>query len=206
MFENHNKYLELLMSIVKENNVTTSAELQKLLYNEDGSYREEVVGNTIKEMKEDMEPSYNNSEPTDLSDLTNLSDDELYDSLPEILFDDDLCGAKKIAHIAYEFDMEFGNGGVSQYFANTRGEHALELAESLEKVGATKYAKACDEFIKQYNIKPEDFNDNIKNYFDVAESMYPYDELESAIEELYMTDLLQDYIVKYVRENASDIF
>lgn len=193
------------MSIVKENNVSTPKELQKLLYNEDGSYREEVVGYIHKELKENMELSCNNSEPTDLGDLTNLSDDELYDSLSEILFDDELNGAKKVAHIVYEFDMEFGNGGVSQYFANTRGEHTLELAESLEKVGATKYAKVCDEFIKKYNIKPSDFNDNIKDYFKIAESMYPYEELESAIEEFYMTDLLQDYIVKYVRENASEI-
>lgn len=205
MFENHNKYLELLMSIVRENNVTTPADLQKLLYNEDGSYREEVVGRIHKEMKENMEQTLNYSEPTDFSNLIDLSDDELYDSLPEILFDDDLCGAKKIAHIAYEFDMEFGNGGVSQYFANTRGEHALELAESLEKVGATKYAKACDDFIKKYNIKPSDFDDNINDYFKFAEAMYPYEELESAIEEFYMTDMLQDYIIKYVRGHASEI-
>jgi len=205
MFENHNKYLEFLMSIVKENNVTTSAELQKLLYNEDGSYREEVVGCIHKELKENMEQSSNNTEPTDFSNLTDFSDDELYDSLPEYLFDDDLSGAKKIAHIVYEFDMEFGNGGVSQYFANTRGEHTNELVSALEAVGATQYAKVCGEFIEKYNIKPEDFNDNIKNYFKIAESMYPYEELENAIDEFYMTDILQDYIIKYVRDNASEI-
>lgn len=147
-------------------------------------------------------PSY---EPMDFSDLSKISDDDIYDNLNEILFDDNMNDVKKVAHIVFEFDMEFGNGGVSQYFANTRGEHTLELAECLEKVGATKYAKVCDEFIKKYNIRPEDFNDNIKNYFKIAESMYPYEELESAIEEFYMTDLLQDYIIKYVRENASEI-
>lgn len=205
MFENHSKYFDQFMSIVKENNATTSEEIQKLFFNEDGTFREEVVGHIIKEMKDDMEQSSNNSEPTDFSDLSKLSDDELFDSLPEILFDDGLSGAKKIAHISYEFDMEFGNGGVSQYFANTRGEHTLELAECLEKVGATKYAKACDDFIKKYNIKPSDFDDNINDYFKIAEAMYPYEELESAIEEFYMTDMLQDYIIKYVRGNASEI-
>ena len=203
MFEN---MFDNIKKVIDDNRDKSSEELDKMFFDENGKPNEELFGYSIDDLRNEILNLSKSFKSTDFSNLTDFSDDELYDSLPEYLFDDDLSGAKKIAHIAYEFDMEFGNGGVSQYFANTRGEHALELAESLEKVGATKYAKACDEFIKQYNIKPEDFKDNIKNYFDVAESMYPYDELESAIEEFYMTDLLQDYIVKYVRENASDIF
>ncbi len=202
MFE---KLLDSIKNAIDANSDKTPEERDKMFFDENGKPREEVFGSVFEDIKKELSgfvPSY---EPMNFSDLSKISDDDIYDNLHEILFDDNMNDVKKVAHIVFEFDMEFGNGGVSQYFANTRGEHTLELAESLEKVGATKYAKACDGFIKKYNIKPSDFNDNIKNYFDVAESMYPYDELESAIEEFYMTDMLQDYIVKYVRENASEI-
>ena len=202
MFEN---LFDNIKKVIDDNRDKSSEELDKMFFDENGKPNEELFGYSIDDLRNEILNLSKSFKPTDFSNLTDFSDDELYDSLPEYLFDDDLSGAKKIAHIVYEFDMEFGNGGVSQYFANTRGEHTLELAECLEKVGAIKYAKACDGFIKKYNIKPSDFNDNIKNYFDVAESMYPYEELESAIEEFYMTDMLQDYIVKYVRENASEI-
>lgn len=202
MFE---KLFDNIKKAVDDNRDKTPEELDKMFFDENGKPNQELFGFSLEDLKTELSAFKESYVSTDFSDLTNLSDDELYDALPEILFDDGLSGAKKIAHIVYEFDMEFGNGGVSQYFANTRGEHTLELAEALEKIGATKYAKACDEFVGKYNIKPEDFNDNIKNYFKVAESMYPYDELENVIEEFYMIDLLQDYIVKYVRENATDI-
>lgn len=202
MFE---KLFDNIKKAVDDNKDKTPEELDKMFFDETGKPNEALFGFSLEDLKNELSAFKDSYVPTDFSDLTKLSDDELYDSLPEILFDDDLDGAKKIAHIVYEFDMEFGNGGVSQYFANTRGEHTLELASALKAVGATKYANACDEFIKKYNIKPEDFNDNIKNYFKIAESMYPYDELENAIEEFYMTDILQDYIIKYVRENANQI-
>ncbi len=202
MFE---KLFDNIKKVVDDNKDKTPEELDKMFFDENGKPNEALFGFSLEDLKTELSAFKASYEPTDYSDLTKLSDDELYDSLPEFLFDDEMNDVKKVAHIVYEFDMEFGNGGVSQYFANTRGEHTLELAESLEKVGATKYAKACDKFIKKYNIKPSDFDDNIKNYFKIAESMYPYEELESAIEEFYMTDLLQDYIVKYVRDNATEM-
>ena len=177
-----------------------------MFFDENGYPNEALLGFSVDDLRNELLNISKSYEPTDFNDLTKFSDDELYDSLPELLFDDEnMSKAKKIVHIVYEFDMEFGNGGVSQYFANTRGEHTLELVSALEAVGATQYAKVCGEFIEKYNIKPEDFNDNIKNYFDIAESMYPYEELENAIEEFYMNDILQDYIIKYVRANASEI-
>ena len=47
--------------------------------------------------------------------------------------------------------------------------------------------------------------DSIENYFEVAEKMYPYSELEVLIDEIYITDSLQDYLIKYIRENIDEI-
>ena len=154
-------------------------ELDKLFFDENGKPNENIFGNAFEEIKAHASKFKAAFEPMDLSDLTELSDDDIYDNLPMILFDDDANDTKKIARIAYEFDAEFGNGGVSQYFANTRGEFVLELASALEAIGAVKYAKSCDEFIKKYSIRPENFDDTIKDYFKVAESLYPYKELET---------------------------
>lgn len=202
MFEN---LFDSIKKAIDDNKDKSPEELDKLFFDENGKPNEDLFGCSIDDLRNEIINLSKSFEPTDFSDLTKYSDDELFDNLPEFLFDNDLSGAKKTAHIVFEFDMEFGNGGVSQYFANTRGEHTNELATSLEAVGAIQYARVCGEFIKKYNIKPEDFNDNIKNYFKIAESMYPYEELENAIDEFYMTDMLQDYIVKYVRANASEI-
>lgn len=202
MFEN---LFDNIKKVIDDNKDKSSEELDKMFFDENGKPNEELFGYSIDDLRNEILNLGKSFEPTDFSNLSDFSDDELYDFLPELLFDDDLSGAKKTAHVVYEFDMEFGNGGVSQYFANTRGEHTNELASALEAVGATQYAKVCGEFIKKYNIKTEDFNDNIKNYFKIAESMYPYEELEKAIDEFYMTDMLQDYIIKYVRDNSSEI-
>ena len=190
-----------IKKVVEDNSDKSPEELNKMFFDENGKPNKELFGNNLEELKAELSAFKLSYEPTDFSDLTKFSDDELYDCLPGLLFDDEMNDVKKVAHIVYEFDMEFSNGGVSQYFVNTRGEHTNELASALEAIGATQYAKVCDEFIKKYNIKPEDFNDNVKNYFKVAESLYPYDELEKAIDEFYMTDFLQEYIIKFVREN-----
>ncbi len=195
--------LDEIEKFIKELEGKSSEDFKEMFSSKDGKSKAALFGDFFAVIEDDLAAAKAASKSTDFSDLTKLSDDALFDCLPELLFgDEDMSEAKKTAHIVYEFDMEFGNGGVSQYFANTRGEHTLELAASLEKIGATKYAKACEAFIKKYNIKPGDFDDSIKDYFKVAEGMYPYDELENAIEEFYMNDLLQDYIIKYVRENA----
>ena len=194
-----------IKKIIDENTDKSPEELDKLFFDENGKPNENIFGNAFEEIKAQASKFKSTFEPIDLSNLSELSDDDIYDNLPMILFDDDANDVKKIARITYEFDAEFSNGGASQYFANTRGKFALELATALEAIGAVKYAKTCYEFIKKYNIRPEDFDDTNKDYFKVAESLYPYKELETFIDEFYLTDPLQDYVIKYVRAHASEI-
>lgn len=192
--------------VIDENMDKPPEELDKMLFDENGKPNEELFGNAFEKIKAEISNLNITYEPTDFSDLSEMSDDDVYDNLPMILFDDDnLNDEKKIAHIVFEFETEYANGGASQYFTNTRGEHISELVNALETVGALKYAKACDDFIKKYDIKPDNFDDSMKNYFEVAENMYPYNELETVIDEFYTTDFLQDYLIKYIRLNAAKI-
>lgn len=195
-----------IKKVIDENMDKSPEELDKMFFDENGKPNEELFGNAFEKIKAEISNLNITYEPTDFSDLNKMSDDDIYDTLPMILFDDDnLNDEKKIAHIVFEFEAEYSNGGVSQYFANTRGEHISELVNALETVDALKYAKACDDFINKYDIKSDDFDDSIENYFEVAEKMYPYSELEALIDEIYITDSLQDYLIKYIRENIGEI-
>ena len=150
MFEN---LFDNIKKAIDDNRDKSPEELDKMFFDENGKPNEALFGFSVDDLRNELLNISKSYEPTDFNDLTKFSDDELYDSLPELLFDDEnMSKAKKIVHIVYEFDMEFGNGGVSQYFANTRGEHTLELVSALEAVGATQYAKVCGEFIEKYNI------------------------------------------------------
>lgn len=192
--------------VIDENMDKPPEELDKMFFDENGKPNEELFGNAFEKIKAEISNLNITYEPTDFSDLSEMSDDDIYDNLPMILFDDDnLNDEKKIAHIVFEFETEYANGGASQYFTNTRGEHISELVNALETVGALKYAKACEDFIKKYDIKPDNFDDSMKNYFEVAENMYHYNELETVIDEFYTTDFLQDYLIKYIRLNAAKI-
>lgn len=208
MFEYLEKYFTKIKSIAEENNVSTSEEMNKLFFNEDGTFREEVFGDIMEEMRKEVESRVPKKAteyvPVDIGDLDQYDDDALYEMLLDVLYDDGtLSGKKKIAHIAYEFDMEYANGGASQFFANTRGEHIDELADAFTSIGALEYARVCDEFIKKYDMKTADFkDDNDEDYWDRVENLYPYEELEKAIDKLCRDDSLQYYIISYVRKNS----
>lgn len=197
----HNKIMELF----EKNNITTPEEFMAFFYN-DGTMREEISRELKKAMDKESTDVEVELEPTDLSDFSKLSDDELYDEMGFIVFGrDDLNENQRICLVAHEFEMEFANGGVAQYFANTRGEHVVELADCLKKIGAVAYAEKCSEFILRHNISADDFSKIPKrSYWKKAESMYPYEELENDIMVFYYDDPLSKYIVDFVRANEED--
>lgn len=197
---------DLIMKICEENNLTTGEEMNAFFYNKDGTMREELSKMLKEAMHKNLSETSVNCVPVDLSDFSKLSDAEIYDEMSSLVFAvDDLNEIQQIALVAYEFEMEFANGGVSQYFGNTRGEHIDELCSCLRKIGAEKYAEKCEEFINKYNIKASNFSGDESDYdFEKVESMYPYEELEDAIMTFYYDDPLSKYIVDYVRANEED--
>ena len=195
-----------VFSIVSKYNDESPENLKKILFNEDGTYREDVFGDVMKDIQNGLSDFQNSFVPADLSDLSELSDDEIYDELSFVIFGrDDLNEIQQTALVAYEFEMEFANGGVSQYFVNTRGEHIDELVNCLRIIGAESYAEKCEDFISKYNIKVSDFSEDGNDYdFEKIESMYAYEELEDNIMAFYYDEPLSKFIVDFVRANADD--
>lgn len=192
----------MLMEICEAHNAKSVEDVKNLLYNADGTRREDIWGPVLENIRNEMSENEIKYVPLDLSDFSKLSDDELYDEMPTFVFGaDELNEKQHIALVTYEFEMEFANGGVSQYFGNTSGEHIDELCNCLRIIGAENYAKKCEDFINKYNIKSSDF---IKAHHKKIESMYPYNELEDAIMHFYYDDPLSKYLVDYVRANEVD--
>ncbi len=201
---------EALENKIKEicdtHNVETDEDFINLMYNKDGTERAEFWEQLREFIKNEHKKIKSHYVPVDLSDFSKLSDAEIYDEMSSLVFAvDDLNEIQQTALVAYEFEMEFANGGVSQYFVNTRGEHIDELVNCLRIIGAESYAEKCEDFISKYNIKVSDFSEDGNDYdFEKIESMYAYEELENAILKFYYDDPLSKYIVDFVRTNEDD--
>ncbi len=195
-----------IKEICEEHNVETDEDFINLLYNKDGTERSEFWDHFREWVKNEHSKNTTNYVPVDLSDFSKLSDDDLYDEMPTFVFGTNELNEKQhIALVAYEFEMEFANGGVSQYFANTRGEHIEELVNCLRIIGAESYVEKCEDFISKCNIKVSDFSEDGNDYdFEKIESMYPYEELEDNIMAFYYDEPLSKFIVDFVRANADD--
>lgn len=196
----------MLMEICEAHNAKSVEDVKNLLYNADGTRREDIWGPVLENIRNEMSENEIKYVPLDLSDFSKLSDDELYDEMPTFVFGaDELNEKQHIALVTYEFEMEFANGGVSQYFVNTRGEHIDELVNCLRIIGAESYAEKCEDFISKYNIKVSDFSKDGNDYdFEKIESMYAYEELEDNIMAFYYDEPLSKFIVDFVRANADD--
>ena len=201
---------EALENKIKEicdtHNVETDEDFINLMYNKDGTERAEFWEQLREFIKNEHSKIKSHYVPVDLNDFSKLSDAEIYDEMSSLVFAvEDLNEIQQTALVAYEFEMEFANGGAEQYFLNTRGEHLDELCECLKKIGADKYAEKCFMFINKYNVTSSDFaeNDNGIDYKKIK-SMYPYEELENAILKFYYDDPLSKYIVDFVRSNEDD--
>ena len=185
-------------------------EANRYLYNEDGSLKslDDPFVREFMDIVHGVFPIRDIASATvkNCPDISSLSDDELYDRLPDLLWDgyssNDIV---KTCFVVYEFEMEFANGGVEQYFVNTKGEHFLELIECLSLINATSYAEKCKNFISKNNISDTTFLKYVDDISceDIGDA-YPYDELEKDILTVYYDDPLSKYIVEYVRLNKNE--
>lgn len=185
-------------------------EANRYLYNEDGSLKslDDPFVREFMDIVHSVFPIRDAASATvkNCPDISSLFDDELYDRLPDLLWDgyssNDIV---KTCFVVYEFEMEFANGGVEQYFVNTKGEHFFELIECLSLINATSYAEKCKNFISKNNISDTTFLKYVDDISceDIGDA-YPYDELEKDILTVYYDDPLSKYIVEYVRLNKNE--
>lgn len=105
------------------------------------------------------------------------------------------------------FDMEIQNGGLCQFFVNSSRAFASTLSEALEVVGALPYKELYDRFIADNGIDLDDLDafdiDDVNDYAEKTK-LYPFDDFDDRYYELYQSDPLSAYLVKFVRDNLND--
>ncbi len=179
----------------------------RYLYNEDGSLKslDDPFVREFMDIVHSVFPLRDTASATvkNCLDISSLSDDELYDTLPDLLWDgyssNDIV---RTCFVVYEFEMEFANGGVEQYFVNTKGEHFFELIKCLLSIDATSYAEKCQNFIFKNNICDTTFLKYVDGIScDDIGNAYPYDEFEKDILTVYYDDPLSKYLIDYIRKH-----
>ncbi len=150
----------------------------------------------------------------DIEELIKLEDHDLYEAigartLAKIDFNNyeesfsALNEYEQTFWVVYEFDAEVLNGGLCQYFGNTRGRDCNRIVDDLKKIGADDYASLYSEFVIQNNIDGDEFADGLNEDWETRYNKYPYDEFDDTFGKLYMEEkALDSYLAEYVRANS----
>ena len=150
----------------------------------------------------------------DIEELIKLEDHDLYEAigariLAKIDFDNyessfsALNEYEQTFWVVYEFDAEVLNGGLCQYFGNTRGRDFNRIADDLKVVGAEDYASLYTDFVKENEINGDEFADGVNEDWETSYNKYPYDKFDDAFGKLYMEEkALDSYLAEYVRANS----
>lgn len=117
------------------------------------------------------------------------------------LRDDDISqlnDVEKTIFIAYTFDMEVMNGGLSQFFVNSSAQYAPYISDVFEKIGAVENKLLFEGFVKENNIDLNDlsiFNlESLSDYSYRVCKLFDYDKFDDNYSDI--TNLLAKYIVK----------
>lgn len=153
-----------------------------------------------------------------VEELMSLSDFELHDALIYRVTDkvfskssfkeglDSLNEKERVYYICENYEMQVYDGGLCTFFFNSQKEELEEIFSCLEKIGALEHKKLLEDFIAENNIDINDFADinsggteaEFREKYDALSRAYPFDDFDNAFMEL---ELLDSYILKYVREN-----
>ncbi len=61
-----------------------------------------------------------------------------------------LSGAEKTFYLIFQLESEVNNGGFSQYYYNSSGDFANDIAAALRDIGAYKTADLCDKALAAF--------------------------------------------------------
>ena len=164
-----------------------------------------IIGNFKSQMKKHTQMS--------IEELSALNDEELFSAISdrvddEIYYSDDVESAlanankqKQIFYTAYWYEAEVNNGGLCQYFTNSSRATAPYLSEALEIIGAIKHKEHFDKFIDDNNIDVNDlsmFEREDVDEFEEKTKIFDFDKFD---EKFYELGSIEEYLVKYAREN-----
>ena len=191
-------------------------EKTEVLFNEDGNIIEIKFADDFvedEELLDEIEEYFGNlteleNQPVNFKNLENHTDDQVLDFIVDEFFVG-LVPNNEVQQIIYfvcEFYVDFNEGGVAQYFVNTKSGNVFQLIYALECMGAKKYAAAINDFCGDNDITEEAFITIVDDYWETAEDLFPYDELQRSIERLNQEIPLEEYLIKFVRENCNEIY
>ena len=150
----------------------------------------------------------------DMEELIKLDDHSLYEAigsrvLAKIDFNNyeasfsALNECEQTFWVVYEFDAEVLNGGLCQYFGNTRGRDCDRIVDDLKKIGADDYASLYSKFVKENKIDGDEFADDLNADWETRYNKYPYESFDDAFGKIYMEEkALDSYLAEYVRANS----
>lgn len=150
----------------------------------------------------------------DIEELIKLDDHSLYEAigsriLAKIDFNNyeasflALNKYEQTFWVVYEFDAEVLNGGLCQYFGNTRGRDCNRIVDDLKAIGADDYALLYSDFVKENKIDGDEFANDLYEDWETSYNKYPYENFDDAFGKLYMEEkALDSYLAEYVRANS----
>jgi len=151
----------------------------------------------------------------DIEDLVKLDDHDLYEAIGDRLLSkidvdknyeisfSSLGEYEQTFWVVYEFDAEVLNGGLCQYFGNTRGRYCGRIVDDLKKIGADDYASLYSDFVKENKINGDEFANDLNEDWETSYNKYSYESFDDAFSKLYMEEkALDSYLAEYVRANS----
>ena len=116
--------------------------------------------------------------------------------------------SQRIVYCLNYYEMEVNNGGLCQFFTNTRSFLAPYVSEYLKNIKAKEHKKLFDNFIKVNKIDLNDLSsfaikdsDNYMIEYNERKNRYPFDDFD---EEFYKLESLEKYLVEYIRKNINE--
>lgn len=117
-----------------------------------------------------------------------------------------LSEPERWAYVAARYDMEFMNGGLCQYFANSSRFTAPYLADALYAIGANKTQRHFSDFVTKHGIDVAELGmfagDSHTEYLKNTQR-YPFDEFDETCAAINEDENLQALIEQYVRTHLS---
>jgi hypothetical protein len=122
--------------------------------------------------------------------------------------DDGMSVLERTARAVYYFDLEYQNGGLCQYFANSSRTTAPCLEEALRVVGAEMCADIYQKFLSVNNIDPNDLDrfrcDKVEDYA-TKTKQYPFDEVDSLLQKGFAEEDPIRKLATYVRARLDEL-
>ena len=156
----------------------------------------------------------------DLDAIRNLSDEEISIEVADILdlrygfLEDEqmalsaMSETEQTVKTLAEFDLEYTDGGLAQYFTNPSRDTAPYLIESLRTINAPNMANAIEEYVATQKIDMEDpleFHYDSQKLLEWELELYGVDAINNKLYSLIEQEHFHKKMIAYIRYNLEEL-